>query len=932
VTWYHGSSSTEPIDRFETRAKEQSGPRDWNTRLGTHWTSEHEVAENFTYGKGRVYHAHLAMQNPKHYQDEWDLDHEAHAWARGKGYGGLQDNPEGPEALLDLRDHPQGEEIARGFRAHLKSQGHDGIVYGNHYEEPYGHPCAITLDPDQITVTGHHKPGEPCPAMSRTASVDAAGTSPGPAGVSGGRRGCCTPTGTCYNLNVPTHILAEHIHPEYDLGDGEEGWGDKRIEPNWDKVERYADKMRRGKWKPDKEDHPVHLHVSDDDALVEEGNHRSLAAAWAGLSTFPAHVTFIPSGLHRLPEISGGTRKTAAVRYGPRRKTAAADPSLTWHPKAAKDLKRLDGPVRKQMLATIDKIAAGDQATLAQTHPLEGTMKGWSATKASRGHRVIHRPNADGGLHIGYVGLHEYGKAIQRLTAKTPRFQYRWVNHGEYTQARQDGHFQRGINATADAPDDRYMAGDSMLLRFPHNEHWQAKDDGYDATYHRAVSRVPFEQATVVQANPLVPKDLPGPRPTKVDGKWVHVYDQQREGLTSTSRLSLEDYISVAEHSMEDSGNSGHQWTLPSARDYPGKSQDPQFRADSRPVNDFVHGVLRRAGHPMPESIRTYHSDYDLDRHGAQAMTDGLNYIQVRKHTSDLSLLHECAHILHGTSEGEGHTPHFAGLLHGLIGQHIGPEAADHFHRLVSMHPQIKTGASQPDHDVYWHITDKPHFKPDPQFSPDNNTTMGGSYRPGLFLTKRPESWVNGHGYFRPYVAEVHVPKHVDTGPSGYQGEKFVDAKDLGQVKVHRVIPLDEHVREEYHAPGWIESHLGTSHDGKPLTRGGWGDVDFAEGHKIGPGYKYSGPDVRDMAPEQHRQHYERWKRFMTSGGAGEGHPFGHNEFDDKNMTVGVQGEDKDDFDDEGQFIMRDQHGKETGRKWASKAPRVDLGETVAYQ
>lgn len=42
-------------------------------------------------------------------------------------------------------------------------------------------------------------------------------------------------------------------------------------------------------------------------------------------------------------------------------------------------------------------------------------MKGWYATKASRGHRIIHQPNEAGGVHVGYVGLHEYEKAEQRL-------------------------------------------------------------------------------------------------------------------------------------------------------------------------------------------------------------------------------------------------------------------------------------------------------------------------------------------------------------------------------------------------------------------------------------------------------------------------------------------------------------------------------------
>ncbi len=68
------------------------------------------------------------------------------------------------------------------------------------------------------------------------------------------------------------------------------------------------------------------------------------------------------------------------------------------------------------MLDALDGLAAGHPTTLAQTHPLTGPMKGWYATKVSRGHRIIHQPTDGGGIHIGYVGLHEYGKAIQRLT------------------------------------------------------------------------------------------------------------------------------------------------------------------------------------------------------------------------------------------------------------------------------------------------------------------------------------------------------------------------------------------------------------------------------------------------------------------------------------------------------------------------------------
>lgn len=89
---------------------------------------------------------------------------------------------------------------------------------------------------------------------------------------------------------------------------------------------------------------------------------------------------------------------------------------VEFHPGAVKDLKGLDRPVQKQIKSVIDGIAAGDQGL--QTHALTLSLKGWYSTKASRGHRVIHRPTDEGGIHVGYVGLHDYDKAIRRLTSR----------------------------------------------------------------------------------------------------------------------------------------------------------------------------------------------------------------------------------------------------------------------------------------------------------------------------------------------------------------------------------------------------------------------------------------------------------------------------------------------------------------------------------
>jgi mRNA-degrading endonuclease RelE of RelBE toxin-antitoxin system len=89
---------------------------------------------------------------------------------------------------------------------------------------------------------------------------------------------------------------------------------------------------------------------------------------------------------------------------------------VTFHPAAAKELAKFDKPAQKQIAATIDALAAG--APNLQTHDLRHPLKGWYATKASKGHRIVHRVTDDGTLHIGSVNLHDYRAAERRLSAQ----------------------------------------------------------------------------------------------------------------------------------------------------------------------------------------------------------------------------------------------------------------------------------------------------------------------------------------------------------------------------------------------------------------------------------------------------------------------------------------------------------------------------------
>jgi hypothetical protein len=180
----------------------------WNTDLGVHFTSDPEVAHVFS-GHGhhplsRISHSQLHMANPKHYDSEFDMSRDAITWAHENGHHYLDDKarsqdkwedhldsgghyaeipdhehmqyvdnhtdeqgrralddidrrPEGkedasgPHLDLYMTLHPEREHIVEGFKEHLRSQGHDGVTYGNEYEPPKGHRCAIPFDDHQIS-------------------------------------------------------------------------------------------------------------------------------------------------------------------------------------------------------------------------------------------------------------------------------------------------------------------------------------------------------------------------------------------------------------------------------------------------------------------------------------------------------------------------------------------------------------------------------------------------------------------------------------------------------------------------------------------------------------------------------------------------------------------------------------------------------------
>lgn len=166
--WYHASPHNLEEEGFQEghvkRGADEEAGKHWNSHLGIHVTSDHATARELAEGvHGMVHHVSLSMKHPKHYASENDLTSEVHSWtAAHPDYGRDLPRTEDPEYSGHLRQedqlrhHPRIAEVGRAFRDRLRSQGHDGITYGNEHEGPRGHLSAIAFSPHEAQIDGAH--------------------------------------------------------------------------------------------------------------------------------------------------------------------------------------------------------------------------------------------------------------------------------------------------------------------------------------------------------------------------------------------------------------------------------------------------------------------------------------------------------------------------------------------------------------------------------------------------------------------------------------------------------------------------------------------------------------------------------------------------------------------------------------------------------
>jgi hypothetical protein len=173
------------------------------------------------------------------------------------------------------------------------------------------------------------------------------------------------------------------------------------------------------------------------------------------------------------------------------------------------------------------------------------------------------------------------------------------------------------------------------------------------------------------------------------------------------------------------------------------------------------------------------------------------------------------------------------------------------------------------DRGTMYHLADKVDFRLDPNKHPANNTTWGGDMpEAGIFLGASVEAWVNGYGYWRPWVVEFAVPpdlKDLEGVTGGYSQEMFVPASHYDKLRMTRVVPLDAHCREEFGEWGWTEEFFETTFDTEePISAADLGR------YGLWRSYRYPG-DARQTSPQWQAAYKKRVKRYARESGRGNG-------------------------------------------------------------
>lgn len=431
--WYHGTAA-EPFEGPLKPTEHDYGHASvinthWNTALGPHFSSSHDLARDFarnfagadsaTPEHARIAHATLHMRNPADFENEHELADHAIRTARKHGlpYGEtddpeLKDINDGYEDEVDLahkdhwiNSHPHREQIVHHVEDDLRKAGHDGILYGNSYEGTPGHTSAIAFRDTPVAVHHWEHLHEGHPNHGRTAARKPTLLYHGTAADKDPETVEPGPDGYAYASKSPLHALWHAQAAAAETGG----------EPHVYEVKHLGRPADLG-------EHPGEQH-----AWRSAKGFRVLRRSPIGIVPKENHVREAGKGKPRrdAPELD---RRAPAQAEG-RPEDLAPDPggdadgrlkALVEHPRVGSDLRKLPRQIQAAYRSRVDDLRRGSPHS--STHALSGPLKGWQSTSLNFQYRVVHKHVGDE-LHVLSAGNHDesYEQGARR-TAKEGRY------------------------------------------------------------------------------------------------------------------------------------------------------------------------------------------------------------------------------------------------------------------------------------------------------------------------------------------------------------------------------------------------------------------------------------------------------------------------------------------------------------------------------
>lgn len=470
--WYHG---TDVPFEGPLRAHEKdyghasTNDTHWNTDLGVHFASSHDLARAFarnfagtdsaTPEHARIAHVSLHMRNPADFENEHALADHAIRTARKHGlhYGDtddpeLKDINDGYEDEVDLahkdhwiNSHPHREQIVHHVEDDLKKAGHDGIVYTNDYEGPAGQKSAIAFRDTPVTIHHWEHLHEGHPRHGRTATTSIYGS------ASAVKPNSVRPLyhGTSYDMDA-VRPADEHGNATFDgltRTDRAYATRDPQMARTYAEISAL-DTGRRGRVY-EVEHHGPGKDLEQDpgydaDVMSPHGFRVLREVPEHELERMDRHGRTAGKGKPRRDAPDVARRAEEAGQGGPQ--DVATDgggdadrplKGLAEHPKVAGDLKKLPKQIQAAYRARVDDLRRGNPHS--STHALSGPLKGWQSTSLNFQYRVVHRNRGDE-LHVLSAGNHDesYDQGARRTASirMVPPEEFGKFSYPDYPSAR----------------------------------------------------------------------------------------------------------------------------------------------------------------------------------------------------------------------------------------------------------------------------------------------------------------------------------------------------------------------------------------------------------------------------------------------------------------------------------------------------------------